>query len=341
MAKARHNRERHGTEHGLDLLEKYLNGGRNINRSQKERWGGDYPLTVLDEALRKLYERAGFPNITELVEKYPKIKYVNEIEDILLNIGLEQIKFETLRNKQLDFPSNYGIPPISSTSSGVKPTTSTNASTSDTQTSTNTNPTTNTGGPNSSAADNTSASPSSAPLNTTSSGNSVSTTSSSSSSKTKAAAINDPKNVKKILQKFAPTGLNRQKVVTLRDELKNLDISKNPIAFCFLLRSSFEISAKLYADDNNIATQKNNNGKTKDKTLVEVLSAITSHLTNNNTDKARVKILHGAMTELGKTDGILSVTSMNQLVHNPSFSIVPSDICTLFNNIFPLLEEMN
>jgi len=54
-----------------------------------------------------------------------------------------------------------------------------------------------------------------------------------------------------------------------------------------------------------------------------------------------VKTLHGAMTEIGKSDGILSVTSMNQLVHNPSFSVLSGDICTLFGNIYPLLEAMN
>ncbi|MDR1182906.1 MAG: hypothetical protein LBL13_13110 [Bacteroidales bacterium] len=349
VAKARHNRDRGANEYGLDLLEKYLNVGRNISKQQKERWSGDYPLTVLDEALRKLFARAKFPNVAELVTNYPKIKYISQLEDILLNIGLEQIKFETLRNARLDFPSNYRIPPIPLTSSDTKPTTSNNtsnntpSSTSQTSTNTtaNTNQTVSAGKANSTAGSNTSETPPSASLNTTNSSNSTSTIGSFSSSKTKATAINDPKSVKKILQKFAPKGLNRQKVVTLKDELKNLDISKNPIAFCFLLRSSFEISAKLYAADNNIVTVKNNNGRTIDKTLIEVLTAITNHLTNNNADKARVKILHGAMTELGKTDGILSVTSMNQLVHNPSFSIAPSDICILFNNIFQLLEEMN
>ena len=79
----------------------------------------------------------------------------------------------------------------------------------------------------------------------------------------------------------------------------------------------------------------------REKTLVEALGGVTQHLTNNNSNIPMVKILHGAMTEIGKTDGILSVTSMNQLVHNPSFSIAPSDICILFGNIYPLLEAMN
>ena len=100
----------------------------------------------------------------------------------------------------------------------------------------------------------------------------------------------------------------------------------------------FEISAKAYCTDHSISMVKTNG---KDKTLVEILSAITSHLTANNSNKAMVKVLHGAMTEIGTANRLLSVTSMNQLVHNPGFSFIPNDICTLFGNIYPLLESMN
>ena len=47
------------------------------------------------------------------------------------------------------------------------------------------------------------------------------------------------------------------------------------------------------------------------------------------------------MVELGKPEGILSVTSMNQLVHNPTFSITSGDISSMFGNVFPLLFAMN
>ena len=68
---------------------------------------------------------------------------------------------------------------------------------------------------------------------------------------------------------------------------------------------------------------------------------IQKHITKNNSDKEKTKELHGAITELAKPEGLLSVTSMNQLVHNPSFSIQANDISILFGNVFPLLEEMN
>lgn len=342
VARARHNRDvKGGTEHGLDLLEKYLKKGNNLNNQQRERWGGEYPLTVLDEALRKIYARASYATVAELVKHYPKINYITEIEKILLDIGLEQIKFqETLRNVQLDFPSNYNIPPIV-----VTPTQNSNATQSSGQSNTNSGSTNQNNNQNSTN-QNTSQTSTGNTTNTNSNSTSSSTTPTSPTTPTtpatpatpKAVAVNDPKHVAALLKKFAPRGANRQKVVTLRDELRNLKIAANPIAFCFILRSMFEISSKAYSSDHGLSLTKTGG---KDKSLVEVLRGITAHLTSNNSNTAMVKILHGAMTELGKSDGILSVTSMNQLVHNPSFSIAPSDICIMFGNIYPLLEAMN
>lgn len=317
VARARHNRDVKGVaEPSLDLLEKYLKKGNNINNQQKERWGGEYPLTVLDEALRKIYPRLAFKNTADLAKKYPSITKVAELEDILRDIGLEQIKFETIRNQAIDFATPYGIPPVSqAASSGNTTTTSSSIG--------GTNSTS--GGANTSAA---------------TSGSSGSSTGSQSGTNntSKARAVNDPKQVAALLKKFSPRGNNRQKVVTLRDEIKKLNITKNPIAFCFLLRSMFEISAKAYCSDHGISTTQSGG---KDKKLVDLLRSATNHLTGNNTNTTMAKTLYGAMTEIAKSDGILSVTSMNQLVHNPSFSVLPGDICTLFGNIYPLLEAMN
>lgn len=137
-------------------------------------------------------------------------------------------------------------------------------------------------------------------------------------------------------------GPNREKVVTLLAEAKSLQLHKHQHAFCFLLRSMFEISAKAYCKDHSKAGgPKCEKANGDDRSLVDVLGDITKHLTQNGSDKQMKKALHGAMTELGKSEGILSVTSMNQLVHNPKFSIKESDICRLFHNIYPLLEAMN
>lgn len=332
VARARHNRDvKGGSEHGLDLLEKYLKKGNNLNGQQKDRWGGEYPLTVLDEALRKSFSRLGFTSVAELVKKYPLITQLEELESILLDIGLEQIKFETLRNVNLDFPSNYGIAPIVVTppqpysNNPQTPTTSSSSSSTGSAPQSNTTPNSN---------QNTN------PITTNN--NSIPTpvapTSPTPPAPPKAVAVNDPKHVAQLLKKFSPRGANRQKVVTLRDEIKKLKIADNPIAFCFLLRSMFEISGKAYSADHGLSMTKSGG---KDKTLVEVLKGITAHLTNNNSNTQMVKVLHGAMTELGKSDGLLSVTSMNNLVHSPVFTISQSDLCTVFSNIYPLLEAMN
>lgn len=331
VARARHNRDVKGAnEYALDLLEKYLKKGMNLNNQQKDRWGGEYPLTVLEEALRKSFARMGFANVGELVTKYPHNKFLQALENILLDIGLEQIKFETIRNAQLDFPTNYGIPPIV-----IPPQTPNNPP------SPNVGGNANTANITSGQNPNNSNTPPTQSANTTVNNNATaapSVTAPVPPSPPKAVAINDPRHVANLLKKFAPRGANRQKVVTLRDEIRKLKIADNPIAFCFLLRSMFEISAKAYSKDHSLSMTKAGGGN---KSLVEVLKGVTSHLTNNNSNLAMVQIQHGALTEIAKPDGILSVTSMNQLVHNPSFSIAPSDICILFSNIYPLLEAMN
>ena len=58
-------------------------------------------------------------------------------------------------------------------------------------------------------------------------------------------------------------------------------------------------------------------------------------------DPIVLKRLKGALTDLKNPDGILSVNSMNQLVHNPNFSVDGQHIAIVFHNIFPLLEALN
>lgn len=323
VAKARQNRdEKNGAEPTLDLLEKYLAKGKNLNRQQKERWSGDFPLTVLDEALRTIVGRMGYANIAELAKKYPRTKLRNDLEDMVRDIGLGAFGFKEIRAKTSDFAIQYNIPPVQ--------------------------PNSTTGQNTSKAGETTSSNSGNSTTNANSNQNSSSTSSQNSSSgstsnaaTSKAYAINDQRAVNKTLKSFNPKGNDRQKIVSLRDELRRLKIKDNPIAFCFLLRSMFEISAKIYCKENSIPLATTKNNKTVHKTLKQLLSAVTTKLTSNNSNKGMIKALHGANTELSRQSGLLSVTSMNQLVHNPTFSIAPHDICTLFNNVYPLLEEMN
>jgi hypothetical protein len=329
VATARHNRDiNNKPEPVLDLLEKYLIEGKNLSVQQKERWAGDYNLTVLVEAISKTFLRFEVNSPAELTDKYPKIIYKDELEELLRDIGLEQIGFPKIRNTNEDFALAYGInpivvvppvavppstpvPPVSPISTPAQPTT--NGTSPIVPSSTPTTP--------------------QQPINTPAS---VTPTATPAPKAPKALALNDPKNVSKLLKSLTPRG-NRPKVVTLKNEILKLKINDNPIAFCFILRSMFEISAKAYCTENSIPTSKNG----RDKSLVDLLSDAHKHLTTNGTNLAMVKILHGAMLNITTPDKILSVTSMNHLVHNPTFSISPSDICTLFAVIFPLLEAMN
>ena len=94
VARARHNRDESGSqEPGLDFLEKFLKVGRNINALQAQRWGGDYPLTVLDETLKKVAPRFTFTTARELSDKYPAIKYRAKLEDIARDIWSRDHRF--------------------------------------------------------------------------------------------------------------------------------------------------------------------------------------------------------------------------------------------------------
>lgn len=305
VARARHNREANGaSEPALDLLEKYLEVGKDVTPHQAGRWAGAFPLSVLAEAMKRLAQRVGVSSSPALAKEYPAIKHRDIFEAIMHDIGLEHLGFDGIRQKDKDFAEVYGMPPRRSKSAkgGGTGTSSYKQ-----------NGKSKTGG-----------------------------TKGTSAAAQRAVATGDPRAVRRLLRDFAPRGKKREKVVALKDEAVILDLSRTPLAFCFVLRSMFEISAKAYcADHASTGGPSTTKAKGQDKNLVEVLREVTKHMTGNKSDKEKVKALHGAMTELGKSEGILSVTSMNQLVHHPRFSVAPTDIAILFGNIFPLLEAMN
>lgn len=317
VARARHNRDFSGaSEPPLDLLEAYLKNGKNRTPVQAEQWAGVYPLSVLEEAIKRLAGRFECGSSRELADKYPhNLDQVAVLENVLRDIGAGTLGFDTIRNS--DFGTAYGLPPVPST-------TKTSGSTSAGGTASGTGGAT--GG-------------SAASGSTSSTG----ATNPPAAKKPKAAASDDPKAVMRVLRKFKPKGLGREKVVLLLNEMRTLKIERQPHSFCFLLRSMFEISAKVYCDDHKgkagAPTATKAGGE--DKRLVDLLKEVIHHMTNGSTDAIMKKVLHGAMADLAQPDGLLSVTSMNQLVHNKSFVMSEKPICRLFFNIFPLLEKLN
>jgi hypothetical protein len=312
VARARYNRDtRKIDDPSLYLLEAYIKNGKNITPQQAERWSGDYPLTVLEDALPKIAKALGAPDAVSIAKSYPK-KHKQLFEQILFDIGLKNLGFPQIRNKHVFFGDKYGL--------SLTPTSSPKASKSK-------------GGTAPKPADSTAVAtqPPVSPAATT---------------KAPAFPLNDPHSVKHKLKTFNPKGNGRDKVVTLSNELKKLNIFNNPHAFCFILRSMFEISAKAYCDDHNRTARISFTKNGRDRKLVDVLRDITQYMTRdpnspNKNNPAKQKELHGAITEIAAPDRLLSVTSMNQLIHNPNFSISPNDICIVFNKIFPLLNEMN
>ena len=341
VARARHNRNSRGfNESPLDLLEKYLDIGQNLTQLQRERWAGDYPLTVLEDVMKRLSTRLGVSSAPELAKKYPSIRHQSALDDIIRDIGLKELRFKNIRDATHDFAADYQIPQttLPEESYEASPIYGTNEA----------SDVLSTGAPSEDAGQVNSTSGSNLPNAPSPTDDATAQQNSGMSledEKALAVAIKNPKAVKEKLQEFAPVGSNRQKVVTLLDEALRLNLKHNPIAFCFLLRSMFEISAKAYCKDHqaqNGPSAKKADGQ--DRNLVDILRDITSHMTtlpNNKKDTAKLKILHGAMAEMAKQESVLSVTSMNNLVHNPNFAVTEGDISTMFGNIFPLLEEMN
>jgi hypothetical protein len=197
LPRARHNRDRNGaSEPGLDLLEKYLRHGQNITPSQKQRWAGEYNLSVLDEAAKRLAPRMSLASSRDLADSYPKIKFRPALEQILHDIGSEMVGFDEVRTA--DFAVADGIPAPTSKTQSTAP------------------------------------APGSSQAQGTSSGAQQSSKSSKGAAKRRAVSIDDPRAVSRALRKFMPVGNNREKVVKLLDEAKTLSAGKYPLAFCLL-----------------------------------------------------------------------------------------------------------
>ncbi|MGH7242363.1 MAG: hypothetical protein ACREJD_02975 [Phycisphaerales bacterium] len=321
VARARHNRDHlKQPELGLDLLDAYLKKGQNVSDDERVRWGGDFPVSVLSEALPEIAKRIKLAKPPDVITTYQKgmaASHVKALELLIHMVGSGLEGFPALRSKERDLLHECGFPART-----PEPQAAAAAASSKTNQASST------------------ASTSSSAAATT--GKGTSSSKSTGSGKAKAEDLNDPKSVRKKFKAFAINGKNREKVVRLREEAIYLDIEKTPLAFCFVLRSMFELSAKAYCKDHPAGPKTEKNGQ--DRQLADVLRDIVKHLVDSapQAEQKQVKkLLHGAMTDLAHANRLLSVTSMNQLIHNPSFSITGSDICVMSHNVFPLLEAMN
>jgi hypothetical protein len=321
VARARHNRDKSkSAEPALDLLEKYLEKGKNLSQAQSARWAGEYPLTVLEEAIKRVAPRLGLKSGPDVAKAYPKINNRTGLEELLLDIGLGNIKFKNVRADS--FGEKYGMPP------DQPPSTPDGSGQNDQDSSKK--PEGEEGGRQDEYGGQSNGQDEKIPPMT------------GGKKGKNAHPAYDPRAVSALLRKFKPKGAGREKLATLLEELKKIDVMATPHAFCFILRSIFEVSAKAYcADHSKNGGPKASDSNGNDKKLVNVLREVVNHLTLNRKDKGMERVLHGAMTEMAVPEGILSVTSLNQLVHNPRYVINGTNVCNVFANVFPLLEEMN
>src|SRR5262249_37456821 len=117
-----------------------------------------------------------------------------------------------------------------------------------------------------------------------------------------------------------------------------------PLAFCFVLRSMFELSAKAYYQDHPSAGLPSRDSKGNELKLAELLREIAKHLikTAPAADQPQdKKHLHGATCALRMPNRFLTVTTMNKLLQHSSLLVAPQVIVIIFHNVFPLLESMN
>jgi hypothetical protein len=100
----------------------------------------------------------------------------------------------------------------------------------------------------------------------------------------------------------------------------------------------FELSVKAYAKDHKSANIKLMDGSSE-RPLRKLLGDIANHLMQGNPEVQ--KAIKPAFVELSNSKGILSVDSLNQLVHHPHHSITTPELCVVFHRVFPLLQAMN
>jgi Ca2+-binding EF-hand superfamily protein len=310
IAKARFGRDiKNQKEYGLDLFDKYLATASDISDSLKKKWSGTFEITILDEALQQIVKKLNLKSVKELVDSYPQ-SHKELFNNLIFSIGNGIIGYKEIRDQS--FLTNDQFSEFLDDQSDL--------------------------------------------LNTRDpierkeikdpliSNPKDDKSKISKKLKPKTHALEDQKSVKKILRSFIPRGTANQKVVSLLNEMKLLNIESQPLSFCFLTRSMIEISLKAFSEDpvnmNPFKTfDYNNKGKVIDHKLKDIINDACTYFEKK--DAANIKKLQGAKTELNGSATILSVTSMNQIVHNPNFSLRSTDICKAFHNIFPLIELLN
>lgn len=309
VATARHNRKENGaSEPALDLLEKFLEHGKQVTRDQRMRWTGVYPLSALDDLLKKLAPRLGFASAPALATAYPHVRQVGRLDALVHGIGLGEVKFSDIRNAA--YLAAAGFPePDAPTAPSPSPTPATPAPPAPPD-----DPGERPSGPSKSKAKPT------GPRRST------------------ALPPDDPRSVQQLLQSWRIRGPRRAKLAQLRNEALKVKVAEAPLIFCFAVRAMIEISINAYIAEHPRAVRVvDKDGKPL--TLDGLVKAVIAHLSTIGTETERR--IHDAKVEFKSKDNILSITTLNRTTHSTTFVPVPSDVARAFHNVFPFLEVLS
>ena len=167
--------------------------------------------------------------------------------------------------------------------------------------------------------------------------------------------VDDPRSVTSYLRGLTLVGAGREKAETIRVEMINLNIKKTPLAFGLLLRSFIELMAKTYVRARPALGIPVNDG-INERSLRDILDDIVAHVApdpdpmpkttkDEKSRKAAARNKHkewrDVLNTLAEPTNVLSVMSMNGLVHHHTYTVRYDVLCREFHNIKSLIEELN
>ncbi|WP_339096237.1 hypothetical protein WDJ50_02800 [Deinococcus sp. VB142] len=341
ISRARHSYANGGKEYGYVLISKFMKDSTKLKADTKIRWSGEYPISVLDDIMKKKEFTAifGAKNAEELAKKYPQIDHRERLDQFLTEIGEETIGFKQIRGDALK-----------QTLASLKDDSTAQNSKSDKRTS-------------SAPASATSGQPAeNVSLKKVGSEDSHSSSESRSSEQSatpakksrRPKASNDVTSVTEFMRDLEISGKGTEKLEAIRQEMLDLDLNRTPFAYAYLLRSFLEIAAKNYIMYRPGLKTTVHKPSGDEKMLMVILRDLIDEIAPppkgpayDALDKAaqaavkqRSKDMHPSKIAVTSDTSYLSINGLNTAVHHGRFHIVIKDLVSEFRNLTPLIEEL-
>ena len=153
--------------------------------------------------------------------------------------------------------------------------------------------------------------------------------------------------LRKCLREIYVYGGGREKIKKLINEMVVLDAEKTPLIFAYSLRSLIDISAHVYAEENNIPVThpSGSHGQVAGNPLSSVVTAVKNHIVANRPNwagRAAKESLENALRRCTQTNqSFLSISDLNDLVHDRSSIVTAQLLESEVPMIIPLIKAMN